>query len=286
MQKKSTIYRTIKWLDGFAPNTLLFFVFCLDVLIAWVDYITGPLAPITPFFLLPIILSAFFLNRFWAYFFALVSAIAVIPVVSQLLSSFSLMPIMLGFLSRLIVYLAFAFLGLKFRHLLNELEKLASQDTLTTASSGRFFYEFGTTELARSLRSKSPLCLVFIDLDNFKEVNDQHGHQKGDQLLIQIAMTIKSNLREGDILGRLGGDEFAILLTQTSQEDAKIIINRMQANLLQAIMPFQTSVTFSIGVVTYLADKQTSVEDLVSLADQAMYDVKKSTKNAIQYVIA
>ncbi|MCK9608260.1 MAG: GGDEF domain-containing protein [Methylomonas sp.] len=286
MQIESTVYKIIKWLDKFDSKTVLGLVFCLEFLIAWGDYITGPLAPFTAFFLLPIILSAFFLRNFWAYFFAVLSAIAVIPVISQLFGTFSLLPIMLGFLSRILVYLAFAFLGVKLRQLVNDLDRLASQDTLTAASRGAFFYEFSTAELARSFRSKSPLCLVFIDLDNFKEVNDKHGHQKGDQLLVEIAATIKANLREGDILGRLGGDEFAILLAQTSQEEAKTIMRRMQASLLRAISHFESRVTFSVGVVAYLADKPASIDELVALADAAMYAVKKTTKNAIHYVVA
>ncbi|MCQ8105092.1 diguanylate cyclase [Methylomonas sp. SURF-2] len=286
MQIKFTGYKVLKWLDGVDSRILLGLVFCLECLIAWADYLTGPLMPFEFFFLLPIGLAAFFLRSFWAYFFAMLSALAVIPVLSQLFVTSFTPPIVMEFFSRMIVYLVFAWLGVKLRQLLNELDRLASQDSLTAAARGRFFYEFGTAELARSFRSKSPLCLVFIDLDNFKEVNDNQGHQLGDQLLVAVADTIKANLRQGDIFGRLGGDEFAILLAQTSREEAKTITRRMRENLLAAIGRFETRVTFSIGVVTYLADKPVTIAELVALADSAMYAVKRSTKNAIRYVVA
>jgi diguanylate cyclase (GGDEF)-like protein len=93
-------------------------------------------------------------------------------------------------------------------------------------------------------------------------------------------------LREGDVLGRLGGDEFALLLVDTDQSQAQIIITRMRENLLQAIESYQTCVTFSIGVVTYLADKEIDINQLLALVDNAMYRVKQTTKNAIKYVLA
>lgn len=286
MHIKFTDNKVLKWLDGLDSRTLLGLIFCLELLISWADYVTGPLAPFTPFFLLPIGMAAFFLRSFWAYFFALLSALAFIPVVSQLFETFTLQLVAFWFLSRLIVYWVFAWLGMKLRQLLNDLDRLASQDSLTVASRGRFFHEFATAELARSFRSKSPLCVVFIDLDNFKEVNDNLGHQLGDQLLMVIATSIKANLRQGDIFGRLGGDEFAILLAQTSQEEAETIMRRIRENLLAAISRFETRVTFSIGVVTYLADKPVTIAELLALADAEMYVVKKSTKNAIRYVVA
>lgn len=283
MVARQTLYTFVKYINTFDRRYLISLALCLELLIAWGDYITGPLAPFAHFYLIPITCSAYFLGKRWTFIITLLAIIAGIPVFLQPLKSGQLMPLMLDLTSKTIIYLFFVLLVSEMRKLMDTLKELASEDPLTRANSGRYFYEFGSTEIARAQRSKQPLTLAFIDLDNFKDVNDTLGHQQGDALLVEIAATIKANLREGDILGRLGGDEFAILLTQTDQQQAKVILSRMQANLLNAVHPYDTRVTFSIGVVTYLADKPTSMKELVALADKAMYVIKKSTKNAIQY---
>lgn len=284
MVARQTLYKFVKYIDILDRGHLIGLVLCLELLIAWSDYITGPLAPFAHFYLIPITCSAYFLGKRWTFIITLLAIIASIPVFLQSLKTGQLMPLALELTSKTIIYLFFALLVSEMRKLMDTLEELASVDPLTRANSGRYFYEFGSTEIARAQRSKQPLTLAFIDLDNFKDVNDTLGHQQGDALLVDIAATIKANLREGDVLGRLGGDEFAILLTQTDQALAKVILSRMQANLLHAIQPYNTQVTFSIGVVTYLADKPSNINELVALADKAMYVIKKSTKNAIRYI--
>lgn len=284
MVAQQALYKAVKYIDGINRKYLICLVLGLELLIAWADYITGPLAPFAHFYLLPITLAAYFLSAYWTYFVALLATIAGIPVFIQHIGTIQMTPLELDLASKSIIYFFTASLVREVRLLMNTLEALASEDPLTKANSSRYFFEVGNIEIAKSQRSKQPITLAFIDLDNFKEVNDNQGHQKGDALLIQIATTIKTNLREGDILGRLGGDEFAILLTQTDREQARIILERMRDNLFDAILPYQTHVTFSIGVVTYCPDKPTNINELVGLADKAMYDIKKSTKNAIQFI--
>jgi diguanylate cyclase (GGDEF)-like protein len=279
---QSILYR----IDHISRYRLIAFIFALEVLIFWADYVTGPLAPFEHLYIVPILIAAFFLNSKWAYFLTLIATVGGIPVFLKLLDEFDLTPVLLDFVSKGTIFFTIAFLGKRIRELLKNLHCLASEDSLTKANSRRHFYETSTAEIARSYRYKHPISIAFIDLDNFKEVNDKQGHDKGDQLLAETASTIRADLREGDLLGRLGGDEFGILLGQTDQEQAKIILTRMRENLLNAIAPFETKVTFSIGVVTYLADKQITIDDLLALADNAMYTIKKSTKNSIQSVIA
>jgi diguanylate cyclase (GGDEF)-like protein len=280
--KRQLFYRRIDQIDK-----RLFFVliFCLECYILGLDYITTPvLPPFTPFYLAPIIIASFFLNNKQAYFIALVATVGGLLVYQRLTANFNLFLIGYGLLSNTAIFFTVTFLILQLRQLLDHLEEQASEDYLTKANTRRYFYEMSKTEIAQSFRDKHPLTLIFIDLDNFKQVNDTQGHEKGDQMLARIALTIKSDLREGDLLGRVGGDEFAILLHQTNQEQAKIIIERMRENLRNAIETFKTKVTFSIGVVTYLAEKPTSIDELMALADRAMYSIKETNKNSIRFV--
>lgn len=130
---------------------------------------------------------------------AFIASIAEILVFQQLLDTFNLTPVALDFVSNAVIFFTIAFLGRHLRDLLDTLAQLASEDGLTKVSSGQYFYEAANTEIARSYRYKHPTTVTFIDLDNFKEVNDTQGHQKGDELLSHIATTIKADLREGDL---------------------------------------------------------------------------------------
>jgi diguanylate cyclase (GGDEF)-like protein len=280
-------YRNIyKRIDRQNKNVLIILLLCLELLIGWGDYITGPLNPFAHIYLLTIISAGFFLKPGWAYCFGFLSAFLGMPVFQQLFNEFRLAPVLLGFSSNLVIFLVTAFFSIHLKEAFIILENLANEDTLTQANSRRYFFETGNAELIRAYRYQHPITLAYIDLDNFKDVNDKQGHDAGDQLLIDTAATIKSNLRGGDIFGRLGGDEFAILLNETDQEQAKIIMVRMRENLQNAIAPYQTKVTFSIGVVTYLAEQPATIDELIAVADNAMYVVKNDSKNAIHFVIA
>lgn len=256
----------------------------LETVIGWLDYMTGPLAPFTHFYLLPIWLSGHFLSGRWAYLMAFFSALAGVPVFAKLVDSFNTLPVLLDFVSGFIVYMVVAYFSTNWRVMLNDLDERATVDALTRSYNRRTFHEMTATELARSARHGHPVSLAFIDLDNFKQVNDTQGHDVGDELLVSATAAIRANLRDGDLLGRLGGDEFAVMFHQTNQEQAKLILPRIKENMLNAIAPLNTNVTFSIGVVTHFPDKPITVDELVTLADKTMYAVKHTSKNAIQFV--
>jgi diguanylate cyclase (GGDEF)-like protein len=119
-------------------------------------------------------------------------------------------------------------------------------------------------------------------LDNFKEVNDAHGHQAGDELLRLVAQLLEANVRKADTVARLGGDEFALLMPDTELTNAKAVVGRLQARLLQAMRSRRYPVTFSIGVSVFQTPPA-SVEETIRAADQLMYAVKRSGKNRVRY---
>ena len=129
---------------------------------------------------------------------------------------------------------------------------------------------------------KHPFTLAYIDLDNFKTVNDQLGHATGDQVLRTVVSSVKKNIRRTDIVARLGGDEFALLLPETNQESARVVLSKIQDGLLEEMRKNNWPVTFSIGVLTCRVAPP-STDALVSMADELMYSVKHDGKNGVKY---
>ena len=160
--------------------------------------------------------------------------------------------------------------------------ELSRLDGLTGALNARAFQEVLLTELHRANRHQSLLTLAYIDVDHFKTVNDTFGHHAGDELLTLIAVTICQTLRINDSLARLGGDEFALLLPETDTKTAKVVIERVYAQLCDVV--HSGRITFSIGVLTCTATPEASMQ-LLETADRLMYSVKRGGRNGIKYAV-
>lgn len=169
---------------------------------------------------------------------------------------------------------------------LQEREKeLARIDPLTGVANRRAFYEFAAVEKSRGDRYGRPLTVAYLDVDNLKVVNEKLGPPIGDAVLLAVAITIHSNLRDTDVVARLGGDEFAILLPETGAEAAETVVQKLRTLLLEAMKKNDWPVTFSIGVVTYNKPPE-SPEEMVRKADDLMYVVKASGKDAIKQEVS
>jgi diguanylate cyclase (GGDEF)-like protein len=177
----------------------------------------------------------------------------------------------------------FALLLSQLRLAMNKAQRLARTDSLTNVANGRHFLEIATSEIARQQRYGKPLSVAFLDCDNFKDVNDIHGHAAGDDVLRTIADTIQRSLRSVDCVARLGGDEFALLLPETDAKAARVVVDKIRE--AWRMTSAQNPVTFSIGVVTYL-QPPADVDELLHAADDAMYDAKRLGKNSVQQIIA
>jgi diguanylate cyclase (GGDEF)-like protein len=265
----------------------LIFLFCLAlvVAIAGLDYLSGPEFAFSIFYLPPIVLLTWYVGRVAGIFVALLSALCWIS--ADLLSGHvytnSVAPywntgVRLGFFVITLLLVG------QLRKQLHRLRDLAFQDSLTGAANSRKFYLVAERECARARRSKKPMTLVYLDLDNFKTVNDTFGHPKGDELLEQVATTMQQHVRETDLVVRLGGDEFALFLPETNQEQAKGVLERVQTHLLKRMREQSYPVTFSIGAVTFLGPP-TEVKDMVRQADELMYQVKGESKNALRFEV-
>jgi diguanylate cyclase (GGDEF)-like protein/PAS domain S-box-containing protein len=173
----------------------------------------------------------------------------------------------------------------KIRLLNAELEQLAITDHLTNLYNRRHFMQRGVEEFRRAQRSKRPLSLLMLDIDQFKNINDTHGHEAGDFALKQVAETLRSNLREIDIIGRMGGDEFTVLLPDTALNDAFNLAERVRLDIEQTALQILGEVvpifvTVSIGVAASTG-KLTHIDKLLKDADRALYQAKRAGRNRV-----
>lgn len=169
------------------------------------------------------------------------------------------------------------------RKLLDREQALARIDFLTGVTNSRTFAEIAKREIDKSVRFCRPFTVAYLDIDNFKQVNDTRGHSAGDNLLQFVAETIRIHIRAIDIVARLGGDEFAIFLPETNEENAITAISKVQRHLLDAVKNNNWPVTFSIGAITCY--NSCNLNELIKEADDLMYSVKRNGKNSIQYKI-
>jgi diguanylate cyclase (GGDEF)-like protein len=185
---------------------------------------------------------------------------------------------------RAVLFIATVFVLSALRQAVEEERKAARTDFLTGLPNRRAFVEMSGNEIRRARRYNSPFILAYIDIDNFKGINDRFGHNEGDALLRLTAQTIRKGLREVDTVARLGGDEFAVLLPQTNGEHASQVIRKVQQRLAAAMKEMNWDVTYSIGTVTY-ATPPVSVDEMIKTADNLMYSVKRSGKDQIGFSV-
>ncbi|MDO6763283.1 sensor domain-containing diguanylate cyclase [Agarivorans sp. 1_MG-2023] len=165
------------------------------------------------------------------------------------------------------------------------LEFQANHDSLTGLMNRRSMSKTLIEEYAVSKRSLQPLCCILLDIDNFKQINDQYGHSAGDEALRIFAIESLKVLRNGDYLSRWGGEEFLLLLPNTLQEQALIIANRVREHLASFKVEAEASVKFSATVsmgLAMLTAYDVSPEALVARADSALYLAKEKGKNRVE----
>ncbi len=171
------------------------------------------------------------------------------------------------------------------QQLANKLAIQATIDSLTNIYNRRAFDEFAQKSVLRSQRDRTPISIIIMDVDLFKLVNDQYGHQVGDKVLQEFSLRLKNSLRQYDIIARYGGEEFALLLPDTSTSTAMVIAEKLRNSIAQPVFCLEggaeLSVTASFGVATNQG-KNIDWQHLISLADQALYHAKESGRNCVK----
>ncbi|HSG04935.1 MAG TPA: GGDEF domain-containing protein, partial [Nitrospiria bacterium] len=182
-------------------------------------------------------------------------------------------------------YAAVAIDRSKYYHKTEELKKISITDSMTGLLNRRYFQERISEEMERSRRHSLPLSLIMIDVDDFKGINDAHGHLIGDEVLKIASRSIRNSIRAIDVAARYGGEEFTVILPQTSKADAFTIAERICSEVRQLDFPFIQSdhkmeLSVSVGLATFPEDTE-NLEDLIRNADIALYNAKSQGKNRV-----
>jgi len=248
-----------------------------------IDYKIGPGLSLSLFYIFPVALASWTLGMSEGF---LVSFVCVIlGKISNLLVNQSFTGLFIwDAIERLGILMIFSLLFAEVHVLLKNATRLSRTDFLTGILNRRALMEAASMELDRLARTGRPLTLLYMDLDDFKSINDTAGHEAGDSLLTQFATVLKLQLRGIDIVARMGGDEFIVILPETDDQAAGKVAPRLQSLLLEEMQKHHWSMTVSIGALTCLS-APSNMDEMFRLADQLMYRAKKTGKNIICYQV-
>lgn len=284
-----TIRRLLKGLDQRmecrSPAEITIFSACGAMIIGGIDYLTGSEVSISLFYLLPVAAATWYGGRWVGAAVAVCSCIGWYLAELAAGSQYSHASIAAwNALVRLGFFLVTSLLLAALRESLRAQQYLARTDSLTGLYLRRAFADRLGHDLALAQRHRSALTLAYVDIDDFKAINDKDGHAEGDRVLQRIGVVLRGLVREVDTAARLGGDEFALILPDTDGPGAEHIISRLTRGLQLAFGPDSRQITCSIGVVTFL-NSATSPEQAVAAADELMYRVKREAKGTVRFSV-
>ncbi len=254
--------------------------------VSYADYVSGVQASLSLFYLAPVALSAWYVGRAWGCLMA-VSSTALWYLNDWFAGKQFAPPTVFLWdvimMAGVFVTVALVFDGL--HRALSREREMALHDPLTGLFNSRGFFIEVQREIERARRTGSPAALLYIDLDDFKRVNDTMGHMEGDRVLKSMADALMESCRSVDLVARLGGDEFAVFLPDTAEDEAKVAATRLINFLSEKAKGGALKVTASAGLATY-AQPPLSIDQALKDADEAMYSQKASGKNGIGFKAA
>lgn len=275
----------IKKIDEFLNKLpewgIIFIAVLFFVLSTILNYYSNFEMAFSVLYIVPVFMVAWYIGPKSAVIISLLSAIT--WNINEIYSGKVFAHYVIPYFNTLIRFNVFAIISLfiiEIRGKLNQTLYLADTDYLTGLANSRNLHENIKIEAEKNKQYKRPFTLIYMDLDNFKEVNDTKGHDIGDKLLQNVAEIMKSNVRHTDVAARMGGDEFAILLPETEYNGAETVLAKFHSSFLQSMNLNEWPVTFSIGAITF----QNALHDsriMIKAVDDLMYNVKTNGKNRI-----
>jgi diguanylate cyclase (GGDEF)-like protein len=237
--------------------------------------------PIVDFYLIPVAAVGWFTSsRAYGSTAAVVTAVVSVAVAVDASNARVGATVASG-VARLVLYLlVLTFLG-AMRAMQVERDREARTDHLTGACNARSFRALALAEIARARRYRHELSAAYLDLDDFKAINDGLGHIEGDHVLLQVSHVMRTTVRSVDTVARLGGDEFVVLLPETGASEARVVVDRLRLELARLSAKDGRPVPCSVGLVTFTS-APASLAELVDAADELMYAAKKRGKNRVE----
>jgi len=255
------------------------------VILGITDYISGFEMSFSIFYLIPISFTIFFGDSKLGVIISLLSAISwYLADISSGHIYQSLFTPIWNSVVRFGYFMIHTYFFAQFIKLYEKTKLSSLTDSLTGIVNTRYFIELFERELRKVKRTNNAFTLCYVDLDNFKFINDTYGHQVGDSLLKLIARTVNQNIRPSDIFARLGGDEFALLLPESEYTESDKLIHRIKKTIETELKENNWPVTLSIGAITF-KKIGSSISEMIKQADELMYKVKRNGKNSIEHFL-
>jgi len=227
------------------------------------------------FWAYPAIIATFFLLK--SHYAGLINSVFIGAVISI---SFAYGPYPISLYTSLLLVGIFGFIiSIRSEQQTKKLRQLISEDSLTRINNRRSFDEKTEEMLALNKRSSTPVCLLLLDLDSFKKVNDTYGHKQGDKLLINFAQTVKSLIRQTDYVYRFGGEEFVVIATNSTLENMGTFANNIREVIQNTPSLSEFNVTVSIGVSEI--HQTDNADSWFRRADMALYESKSKGRNRV-----
>lgn len=269
------------WLASRARWQILALAVCALAGIGFIDFATGYEISLGVFYLGPVAAATWYSGRRAGATLAALSCLVWYAADTGVGHPYShpAIPVW-NALVRLGFFLSTAFLLAALREHLTAERQQARTDTLTGLLNSRAFMEKLDYTLALAGRNGNPLTLAYIDVDNFKAINDQHGHSEGDRVLRGFGQTMTECTRRSDTAARIGGDEFALLLTNMETKGAAEAIAKLRHRLQESLRAGGAAVTCSIGAVTF-KKLPCNADEAMRAADALMYEVKRRGRNDV-----
>ncbi|EAZ92721.1 GGDEF domain-containing protein [Crocosphaera chwakensis] len=281
---KKHLHKITQILDNLSQSLIIIFSIILVIIIISLDfYITIDLG-ISIFYLFPIALVTWYGSRKIGLIFSVICSLCWWWAETNISQNPQLWLEEWNAAVRLSFFVIVTYLLSELKAAYEREKKSARIDSLTGSVNRRFFREVLQKEIKRLSRYNHPFTLAYFDVDNFKIVNDQLGHNQGDYLLKAIADIIKMSIRQTDTLARLGGDEFALILLEIDYERANGVLNRIKTELLVMAKLEKLPISFSIGAITYYTIPE-SVDRAIEEVDHLMYDIKNNGKNGLKHKV-
>jgi diguanylate cyclase (GGDEF)-like protein len=277
--------RYLKYLEKQPPSLVLVIGLALVALIGLTGFLTGWQLSFAIFYLIPVLLVTYCSGRGLGVVISLAAALVSLWVDLTVGMPYTnlTMPFWNAYL-RLGLFWVFTFMLAALKQALVREQELAQKDPLTGVHNLRSFSHAVSLEIHRACRYHHPLTLAYLDLDDFKEVNDRMGHDHGDRLLQLVASTLEKNVRSTDIVARLGGDEFVVLFPETGPEAGSKVAVKIHKKVSDEMNERHYPVTLSIGAVTYLVPPK-SMDETLRAADALMYAAKRAGKNQVKHEV-
>jgi diguanylate cyclase (GGDEF)-like protein len=262
-------------------------LFCIALLlllvIGYLDYLTGYEYSVAVLYLIPVTLAGWFTNRLSALILSVLSAVS--WYVANNLAGLSYPQPQVGYWNAAIwlaILVIFSLVLSAAKKIVSREKESASIDAITDLMTSRAFQPVAGAELLRARRYKRPFTMATIDIDRFNQANRRLGRVSADLILKTVADTLRTRLRNTDLIARVGGDEFVALLPETNYSSGSVVISKLQTHLLKAMERHHWEITFSICAVTYYR-YETSLREVFQETDKLMQDVKARGGNAIRF---